>query len=72
VCTLPALGAYDVVIVVLLGPSGSGKSTLLNIIGGLDEREGPILRGLTEGQPVIMHPPDTLVHGARVKRRGTN
>jgi HlyD family secretion protein len=35
-------------------------------LGHRNETEGEILGGLSEGQPVIMHPPDTLTDGTRV------
>jgi HlyD family secretion protein len=38
--------------------------------GQRNDREGQILQGLSEGQMVVLHPPDTLQDGARIKRRG--
>jgi HlyD family secretion protein len=38
-------------------------------IGHRNEREAEILAGLTEGQTIVLHPPDTLTDGARVKLR---
>ena len=35
-------------------------------IGQRNDREAQVLEGLTEGQAVILHPPDTLVDSARV------
>jgi HlyD family secretion protein len=39
-------------------------------LGQRNDTEGQILRGLTEGQTVVMHPPDTLADGTRVTIRG--
>jgi len=39
-------------------------------IGQRNDREGQILNGLSEGQTVVVHPPDTLTDGARVRVRG--
>ena len=39
-------------------------------VGQRNDREGQILEGLSEGQMVALHPPDTLQDGARIKRRG--
>jgi HlyD family secretion protein len=36
-------------------------------LGHRNEIEGEILGGLSEGQLVVMHPPDTLMDGARVR-----
>ncbi len=38
-------------------------------IGQRNDREAQVLQGLTEGQAVILHPPDTLNHNARVRAR---
>ncbi len=48
-----ALGGVDMQVrrgsfVVLMGPSGSGKTTLLNIVGGLDQPTGGVVK--VEGQ----------------------
>jgi HlyD family secretion protein len=40
-------------------------------LGQRNDREGQILDGLSEGQIVVLHPPDTLVDGARVTIRAT-
>jgi HlyD family secretion protein len=39
-------------------------------IGQRNDREGQVLKGLSEGQVVVQYPPDTLEDGARVVRRG--
>jgi len=39
-------------------------------IGQRNDREGQILQGLSEGQLITLHPPDTLQDGARIKLRG--
>jgi HlyD family secretion protein len=39
-------------------------------IGQRNDREGQVLKGLSEGQVVVQYPPDTLDDGARVVRRG--
>ena len=38
-------------------------------VGQRNDREGQILNGLSEGQTVVVHPPDTLTEGARVRVR---
>ena len=38
-------------------------------IGQRNDREAQILNGVTEGQTVILHPPDTLHDGDRVRER---
>jgi HlyD family secretion protein len=38
-------------------------------VGQRNDREAQVLKGLNEGQPVVMHPPDTLTAGARVRLR---
>jgi HlyD family secretion protein len=38
-------------------------------IGQRNDREAQVLNGLTEGQSVILHPPDTLGDSARVRIR---
>jgi HlyD family secretion protein len=35
-------------------------------IGQRNDRESQVMEGLSEGQSVILHPPDTLVDNARV------
>ena len=35
-------------------------------LGQRNDTAGQILKGLSEGQTVVMHPPDTLVDGSRV------
>jgi HlyD family secretion protein len=39
-------------------------------VGQRNDREGQILSGLSEGQTMVVHPPDTLTDGARVRVRG--
>ena len=39
-------------------------------LGQRNDRDGQILNGLSEGQTVVLHPPDTLTDGARVRVRG--
>ena len=39
-------------------------------VGQRNDREGQIVNGLSEGQTVVVHPPDTLTDGARVRVRG--
>ena len=39
-------------------------------IGQRNDRDGQVLKGLSEGQRVALHPPDTLEDGARVVVRG--
>ena len=38
-------------------------------IGQRNDRDGQVLKGLSEGQTVVLHPPDTLTDGARVRVR---
>jgi HlyD family secretion protein len=38
-------------------------------VGQRNDREGQVLSGLSEGQTVVLHPPDTLTDGARVNVR---
>ena len=38
-------------------------------IGQRNDREAQVLKRLAEGQAVILHPPDTLVDGTRVRVR---
>ena len=38
-------------------------------IGQRNDRDGQVLKGLSEGQTVVVHPPDTLTDGARVRVR---
>ena len=38
-------------------------------LGQRNDREGQVLKGLAEGQHVVLHPPDTLTDGARVRVR---
>ena len=40
-------------------------------LGERNESDGQILGGLTEGQTVVLHPPDTLNDGMRVTARGS-
>jgi len=39
-------------------------------LGQRNDREGQSLKGLSEGQSVVLFPPDTLTDGARVALRG--
>jgi HlyD family secretion protein len=38
-------------------------------LGQRSDREGQVIDGLSEGQVVVLHPPDTLTDGARVRVR---
>ena len=38
-------------------------------VGQRNDREGQVLKGLSEGQTVVLFPPDTLTDGARVAFR---
>ena len=38
-------------------------------IGQRNDRDGQVVKGLSEGQTVVVHPPDTLTDGARVRIR---
>jgi HlyD family secretion protein len=38
-------------------------------IGQRNDREGQVLEGLSEGQTLVLHPPDTLTAGTRVRAR---
>ena len=40
-------------------------------LGQRNEREGQVSGGLAEGQTVVLHPPDTLKDGMRVKIRAS-
>jgi HlyD family secretion protein len=50
----------------------SGRARLHTVkLGQRNDREGQVLSGLSEGETVVLHPPDTLTDGARVTvRRG--
>ena len=39
------------------------------VLGQRNDREAQVLEGLSEGQRVVLHPPDTLIDGARVTVR---
>ena len=39
-------------------------------LGQRNDTEGEILEGLSEGQTVVLHPPDTLQDGMRIRARG--
>ena len=39
-------------------------------LGHRNDTEGEILEGLSEGQTVVLHPPDTLQDGMRIRARG--
>ena len=48
----------------------NGRARLQPVqIGPRNDREAQILQGLSEGQTVVMHPPDTLTDTARVRTR---
>ena len=53
---------------VFLVDSGRAREQKVQI-GQRNDREAQVRQGLTEGQSVILHPPDTLTDGARVKVR---
>ncbi len=40
-------------------------------LGQRNDTEAQVLDGLSEGQALVLHPPDTLVTGARVTPRDT-
>ena len=40
-------------------------------IGQRNDQEAQIIKGLSAGQTVVLHPPDTLTDGARVRVRST-
>jgi HlyD family secretion protein len=47
-----------------------GRARLQTVkLGQRNDREGQVLSGLSEGQTVVLHPPDTLTDGARVTVR---
>jgi HlyD family secretion protein len=49
----------------------SGRTRLQAVqLGQRNDRDGQVLKGLSEGQVVVLHPPDTLADGARVVVRG--
>jgi HlyD family secretion protein len=51
----------------------NGRARLQTVeLGQRNDREGQILKGVSEGQTVILHPPDTLTDGVRVKVRAAN
>jgi HlyD family secretion protein len=48
------------------------RARLQNIeLGQRNDREGQVIKGVSEGQTAILHPPDTLTDGMRVKVRAT-
>jgi HlyD family secretion protein len=48
----------------------SGRARLQTVnLGHRNDREGQVLGGLSEGQTVVLHPPDTLTDNARVTVR---
>ena len=48
----------------------SGRVRVQSVdIGQRNDREGQVLKGVSEGQTVVVHPPDTLEDGARVRIR---
>ncbi len=48
----------------------SGRARLHSVLlGQRNDREGQILNGLSEGQTVVLYPPDTLTDGVRVHVR---
>ena len=51
----------------------NGRARLQTVeLGQRNDREGQILKGVSEGQTVILHPPDTLSDHVRVRVRATN
>ena len=48
--------------------NGRARLTPLQL-GQRNDREGQILNGLAEAQAVVLHPPDTLTDGSRVRAR---
>jgi HlyD family secretion protein len=49
----------------------NGRARLQPVkVGQRNDREGQVLEGLSEGQLIALHPPDTLQDGARIKLRG--
>jgi HlyD family secretion protein len=38
-------------------------------LGQRNDEDGQVIKGLTPGQTVVLHPPDTLMDGARVTVR---
>jgi HlyD family secretion protein len=51
----------------------NGRARLQAVrVGQRNDREGQILEGLAEGQLIVLHPPDTLEDGARIRLRGQN
>jgi HlyD family secretion protein len=50
----------------------AGRARLQEVrLGQQNQLEGQVLDGLTEGQTIVLHPPDTLTDGTRVTERGT-
>jgi HlyD family secretion protein len=48
----------------------NGRARLQPVqLGQRNDREAQVLQGLSEGQTVVMHPPDTLTDAARVRPR---
>jgi HlyD family secretion protein len=48
----------------------NGRARLQTVkIGERNDRDGQVLSGLSEGQTLVVHPPDTLTDGARVTVR---
>ena len=51
----------------------NGRARLQTVeLGQRNDREGQILKGVSEGQTVILHPPDTLTDNVRVRVRAAN
>ncbi len=45
----------------------NGRARLRSVqLGQRNDREGQVLNGLSEGETVVLHPPDTLADGARI------
>jgi HlyD family secretion protein len=38
-------------------------------LGQRNDVDGQVLKGLSSGQTVVLHPPDTLMDGARIRVR---
>ena len=53
---------------VFLVDSGRAREQKVQI-GQRNDREAQVLQGVTEGQSVVLHPPDTLTDNARVRLR---
>jgi multidrug efflux pump subunit AcrA (membrane-fusion protein) len=40
-------------------------------LGQRNDEDAQIIKGLSPGQTVVLHPPDTLTDGARIRVRST-